>query len=160
MKNILKKIIVKVSLVLYIDEKKYILHICGVKDIPSDDQHIINHSFVDKNKLIELLTECDIFVLPTRFDCFGISFVEAMTFGLPCIGRNICAMPEIIDEGVNGELITSDDPRQLAEKIQKICCDEKVFESYSVAALEKAKMFTWEKVAENMMRIIEEDRKK
>ena len=143
-----------------LNEKKYILHICGVKDIPSDDQHIINHSFVDKNKLIELLTECDIFVLPTRFDCFGISFVEAMTFGLPCIGRNICAMPEIIDEGVNGELITSDDPRQLAEKIQKICCDEKVFESYSVAALEKAKMFTWEKVAENMMRIIEEDRKK
>lgn len=139
--------------------KKYFLHLCGVKDVPAKDDHIINHSFIDKKKLIELLTACDVFVLPSRFDCFGISFVEAMTFGLPCVGRNICAMPEIIDEGINGELITNDDPIQLAEKIEKICSDEDIYKSYSAAALEKSKMFTWDKVAENMMRIIKEDNK-
>lgn len=142
--------------------KKYYLHLCGVKNIPNENNcdYIINHSFVDKNSLIKLLNDSDIFVLPSRFDCFGISFVEAMTLGLPCVGRNICAMPEIIDEGINGELITKDDPIELAEKIEKICYDAEIYKSYSKEALKKAKKFTWEKVAENMIKIIENDMNK
>ncbi len=135
-------------------DKKYYLHVCGIKENFDDNQHIINHSFVNKQDLVKILLECDLFVLPSRFDCFGISFVEAMTFGLPCIGRNICAMPEIIDEGVNGELITKDDPLQLAELINKICSDPTLYASYSASARQKAKQFTWRNVADNIMKII------
>ena len=104
-------------------DMKYKLHICGIKELDNDDPNIICHGFTDKNTLVEILKNTDLFVLPSRYDCFGISFVEAMTFGIPCIGRNIMAMPEIIDEGKNGELVTSDDPDELAELINKICTD-------------------------------------
>lgn len=139
---------------------KFKLHLCGIKEKIPEEECIVNHGFVNKDKLIELLIKCDLFVLPSRFDCFGISFVEAMTFGLPCIGRKICAMPEIIDEGVNGELVEDDNPEKLAELIEKICGDGELYASYSESAVEKAKNFTWENVCSDMMRIIENDMKK
>ena len=135
-------------------DKKFYLHVCGIKTDFEHDEYVINHGFVNKNQLVELLSACDLFVLPSRFDCFGISFVEAMTFGLPCIGRKICAMPEIIDEGINGELITKDDPVELAELISKICLNEELYASYSKSAIEKAKKFTWDNVSQNIMNII------
>lgn len=135
-------------------EKKYYLHVCGIKDEFEHDEYIINHGFIGKSNLINILQQCDLFVLPSRFDCFGISFVEALTFGLPCIGRKICAMPEIIDEGINGELITKDDPAELADLITKICENESLYKNYSVRAIEKAKKFTWDAVSERILKII------
>lgn len=137
---------------------QYTLHVCGLReDFPHPDC-VVNHGFVDKPTLSKLLTECDLFVLPSRFDCFGIAFTEAMAYGLPCIGRNICAMPEIIDAGQNGELVTGDDPEELASLIQKICGSADRYHRYSESALEKAKRFTWENVAASIMQCIEKDR--
>lgn len=151
-----------VEAVRYLNEKhkgRFILHLCGAKEKPIDDL-IVNHGFVNKNELVNLLQQCDLFVLPSRFDCFGIAFAEAMTFGLPCIGRNICAMPEIIDEGINGELVEDDDPVKLAELIEKICSDSELYRSYSLNAIEKAKRFTWERVCADIMDIIYKDIRK
>lgn len=138
---------------------KYKLHLCGADREVPEKEFIVNHGFAAKNELVRLLNECDLFVLPSRFDCFGIAFVEAMTFGLPCIGRNSCAMPEMIDRGINGELIEDDDPEKLAELIEKICSDEKLYSSYSENAIEKAKKFTWQNVCSDIMKIIENDMK-
>ncbi len=137
-------------------DKTYYLHVCGLNesDLHTECDYIINHGFVGKQNLTDILQQCDLFVLPSRFDCFGIAFVEAMTFGLPCIGRKICAMPEIIDEGVNGELITSDDPKELAELISKICSDSSLYASYSASALEKSKRFNWATVAGDIVNVI------
>lgn len=47
----------------------------------------------------------DIFVLPTYIDSFGFVFLEAASAGLPLVGNNIFAVPEIIEDGKNGFLI-------------------------------------------------------
>ena len=100
----------------------------------------------------------NLFVLPSRFDCFGISFVEAMAYGLPCIGRDLCAMPEIIDAGQNGELIERDDPEDLARRIRGICEDPALYRRYSENALQKSKRFTWENVARDMLCVMQDNR--
>lgn len=139
-------------------DTQYVLHVCGVReDFPHPDC-VINHGFVDKPALSELLGQSDLFVLPSRFDCFGIAFAEAMAYGLPCIGRNICAMPEIIDAGQNGELVTGDDPQELASLIRKICGSAETYRQYSENALKKTKQFTWENVVDSMMQCILRER--
>jgi len=47
----------------------------------------------------------DVYVLPTRFDSFGFSIVEALSHGLPVVATNITAIPEMVKPGENGFLI-------------------------------------------------------
>lgn len=47
----------------------------------------------------------DIFVMPTYFDSFGYAFLEAMSYGIPCVGTDIFAVPEIIENEVTGLLV-------------------------------------------------------
>ena len=132
-------------------DRTYIFHVCGIREDFEHDEHVISHGFISKQELIGFLQSCDLFVLPSHYDCFGISFVEAMTFGLPCVGRARCAMPEIIDEGENGELVRSSDPAELAEKIGRICESPALYAAYSRSAQQKAAQFTWEKTVDRMM---------
>jgi glycosyltransferase involved in cell wall biosynthesis len=57
---------------------------------------------------------CDVFVLPSVKEGFGIVFLEAMSRGKPCIGARACAVPEVIRDGVTGILV---DPSQLATEM-------------------------------------------
>jgi len=47
----------------------------------------------------------DVFVMPTYIDTFGYAFLEAMSFGLPCIGTRHFAVPEIVEDNVTGLLV-------------------------------------------------------
>lgn len=53
----------------------------------------------------KLYKESDVFVLPTHFDTFGFVFIEAMSYGLPCIGVDNFSCPEIITQGKTGLLV-------------------------------------------------------
>jgi starch synthase len=67
-----------------------------------------------------LYAECDVFVLPTRWEAFGIVFVEAMAAGLPVIATSISAIPEIIADGETGLLIPKDDGDALAQRLEAL----------------------------------------
>lgn len=61
--------------------------------------------------------EADIFALPTVREAFGISYVEAMAYGLPCLGSDIEAIPEIIEHGTSGFVVPPTDPDAWSERI-------------------------------------------
>gem|GEM_PF-3781456 len=58
---------------------------------------------------------CDIMCLPSLDEVFGLVFIEAMAMEKIVIGANSGALPEIVDNGVNGYLIEPDNDQQLAE---------------------------------------------
>ena len=55
--------------------------------------------------LKELYAQADVFVLPTRAECFGIATVEAMASGLPVIAGDVGGARDIVDDGETGWLI-------------------------------------------------------
>ena len=57
---------------------------------------------------------CDVFVLPSVKEGFGIVFLEAMSHGKPCIGARAGGVPEVIRDGVTGVLV---DPSKLATEV-------------------------------------------
>ena len=82
--------------------------------------------FLDKESpkgqesLYEAYRSAGVFCLPTRFEPFGIVFLEAMYYQLPCVGPNAWAIPEIIHDGETGLLFASDDASELATSLIKI----------------------------------------
>ncbi|WLI88272.1 glycosyltransferase [Massilia sp. R2A-15] len=73
-----------------------------------------------QQELVAAYAACDIFVAPSRFESFGLVFLEAMREGKPVIGCDVGGMPEIIEDGVNGLLVAPADSDALAAAILKL----------------------------------------
>ena len=64
--------------------------------------------FLDKHdpeqhkRLVQLYQEANFFLLPTRYDCFGIVFCEANAYGVPAITTQTGGVPEVVRDGENG----------------------------------------------------------
>lgn len=96
------------------------------------------------NRVRDYLYAADVFVHPARCpEGFGITLVEAMATGLPCIAFEKGAIPELITSGREGFLEKDVDAGKLAEMISQMyekLCDGSI-EAMSRNAVEKARIF-------------------
>jgi glycosyltransferase involved in cell wall biosynthesis len=99
------------------------------------------------HEVTSLYDSHDLFVMPSRFEPFGKVFAEALARGLPCVGRDAFAMPEIITPGVSGALVTGDDENELAATIAAVLADDALYESCYQRAPEMAEYFSWKRTA-------------
>ena len=77
------------------------------------------------NRVEEFLAAADIFVLPSIYEPFGNSLVEAMAAGLPCVAlkpgsRVRTASDEILEDGSSGLLVSEDSPAELAAALDSL----------------------------------------
>jgi len=98
-----------------------------------------------------LYQESDLFVMPSRFEPFGLVFVEALSHGVPCIGRNDFAMPELIRPGENGALVSEDDADRLASTMWSVLQDDGIYQRCDRDSEAIRRKFSWESVAGMMM---------
>jgi glycosyltransferase involved in cell wall biosynthesis len=69
----------------------------------------------------QFLKKSDIFVYPSVCqEVFGISIVEAMAYGLPCVANNVGGIPEIIEDGKNGFLTKEATAKGIAEAVRRV----------------------------------------
>ena len=111
----------------------------------------------DRNRLLELYRQADLFVLPSLYDTFGFVFCEAMSQGLPCIGTDFNAIPELIHEGVNGYLVPRRDPTALASRIVQFYADPSNRVRMGTESLRRVRQeFSWDHVADRLLTGMEE----
>jgi glycosyltransferase involved in cell wall biosynthesis len=92
------------------------LHIVGVTPPQEilDNPNVISHGYLNKNvteefdKLKNLFLTSDFFILPTRFEAYGLVFCEAASYGLPAIATHTGGIPGIIQHRKTGILISYD----------------------------------------------------
>jgi len=77
-----------------------------------------------------LLKAFDVFVLPSQKEGLGYVLLEAGSAGLPVIATTVGGIPEIIDDGISGTLITPNDPTGLAKAIQELIENPNTRRSY------------------------------
>lgn len=66
---------------------------------------VTHHLRLPNAEVLELMRRSDYFVFPTLHDTFGYVAIEALSRGTPVIGTDVCALPEMVDDGVNGFLL-------------------------------------------------------
>ena len=74
-------------------------------------------------ELLRIYAEADVFVMPTRADCFGVVFAEAMAASLPIVTTRVAAIPEVVRDGETGFVIEVDDHEALRRRLELLVCD-------------------------------------
>jgi len=78
------------------------------------------------DKKTEILNKTDIFVLPTYFDGYPNSLMEAMACGKACIATKVGSIPDIINDYENGILIDKQNIKQLYESLKYLIQNDEV----------------------------------
>jgi glycosyltransferase involved in cell wall biosynthesis len=77
---------------------------------------------VTQERLAELYSAADLFVLPSRFEGYGMAYTEAIAHGVPVIGTNVGAIPDTVPSAA-GILVPPDDVDALAATMQRLIDD-------------------------------------
>jgi hypothetical protein len=88
----------------------------------SDGPGILVHRNLQNNssELLELYQSADVFVLPTRADCFSLASLEAMAAGLPVITTATGGIADIVEDGRSGYLVPPENGPRLGEALQAL----------------------------------------
>lgn len=82
--------------------------------------------FVQPDELGEIYAACDVFVLPSLAEPWGVVVNEAMAAGLPVIvSDQVGASADLVAEGKNGYVVPAGDAATLSAKILDVLGDEK-----------------------------------
>lgn len=105
----------------------------------------------------ELFVEADVFILPTEDDCFPLVLLEAMQCGLPIISTKIGAIPEIIDDGVNGILVDAKSSHAIAQAVIYLKENPEKIDEFGRASRQKFdKEYTLEHFENRFLQVLDE----
>jgi len=94
-----------------------------------------------QNQVEEILSVCDLFLMPSETESFGLAALEAMACELPVISSNAGGIPELNMDGKTGFLCDVGDVASMAEKAIYILEDPIRLKLFKYNALERAKEF-------------------
>ena len=108
---------------------------------------------------INLTTEyqkADVFVLPSRFEGYGMVLSEALAHGLPIISTNAGAIPEVVPDSA-GILVSPGDHAALAAAIEKVIVNSDLRKKMQLNARDIARNLpSWKNCAESVTKVLKE----
>ena len=109
---------------------------------------------LSRSELRRLYHAGDIFVCPSVFqEPFGIVNIEAASAGLPIIASQVGGIPDVINHGVNGLLVPSENPPALAAALQQAIQDPQFRIHLARNAAEQARQYDWSEISTRIMQI-------
>ncbi|MFX0197455.1 MAG: glycosyltransferase family 4 protein [Candidatus Hodarchaeota archaeon] len=116
-------------------------------------EKLILTGYVPQGQLPELYRGASLFVYPSLYEGFGLPVLEAMACGVPVVASNRTSIPEVVGDA--GVLIDPHDTSELRDAMLQLLDDEKLRGEMSEKGLERAKLFSWDKCAQETLAIYE-----
>jgi glycosyltransferase involved in cell wall biosynthesis len=104
---------------------------------------------VDDDELPSLYAGAEAFVLPSHYEGFGLTVLEAMAVGTPVVASDVTALPELVRDA--GVLVDPRDPAAIADAIDRARGDDEL----ARRGIERARRFTWASTAEQLHGLLE-----
>ncbi len=112
---------------------------------------------VDDAALAAAYAAADLFVLPSRYEGYGIVYAEALAHGLPVVACNVGPVPELVGEEGAALLVEPDDVGALSGALDLLLTDAALRERMSAAALSRAERLPrWEDTIGGFLRVLKE----
>ncbi|MCL6738231.1 glycogen synthase [Streptomyces neyagawaensis] len=110
-------------------------------------------------EVIQLLTHAAVFVCPSVYEPLGIVNLEAMACGTAVVASRVGGIPEVVEDGVTGLLVSTEDDfeAQLARALDSVLADPATAARMGEAGRERAvREFGWDAVARRTVHLYEE----
>jgi glycosyltransferase involved in cell wall biosynthesis len=100
------------------------------------------------------LRSLDVFVLPSRYEPFGIALAEAMACGVPQITTGVGGTAEVVQDGETGLFCRPNDPAHLADGVVRILGDSDLRARMSEASRERhRRLFSVERMVDQIVEV-------
>jgi len=101
--------------------------------------------------LVLLYNAASLFVYPSLYEGFGLPVLEAMSCGCPVITSNTSSLPEVT--GTAAILIDPTETESIARAMIEVLFHEELSQKLRIAGLERAKLFSWERCAQQTLEV-------
>ncbi len=120
-----------------------------ISDLGEYKDKIIRAGYVADEDLSPLYSGAEWFVYTSQYEGFGLPPLEAMQCGCPIITSNNSSLPEVVGDA--GIMIDYDNDEQHVKAYEEYYFDENKRKLFSTKGLERAKQFSWQKCAQQMI---------
>lgn len=120
-------------------------------------KHILFPGHISREMLLSAFAACDVFVLPSEYEAFGIVLLEAMAALKPVVATRVGGVPEVVEDGKTGILVEYADHSSLAAAILRLLKDDGLRQEMGRRGRARAEeRFTWEKVVDALESVYKE----
>lgn len=103
-----------------------------LKEEVSKLPNVKDMGFLSGEELINTISAAKFSVFPSEwYENCPFSLMESQVYGTPVIASNLGGAPELLKDGVTGELFTPGDDKELAKRIEALCEDKERLEKYT-----------------------------
>ncbi len=118
--------------------------------------------WISDRELSDRYQTSSFFVLPAVYDkhgdteALGVVMIEAMSYGKPVIASKVGGILDVVEDGVNGNLVPAGDIPALAQAIKRLATDENLRREMGAAAKRSVdEKFNWDKIAGDLIKLYE-----
>ena len=102
------------------------------------------------------LSQADVFVLSSHREAFGLALAEAREAGCAVVGTNVGGIPEVLELGRRGILVSANKPTEMSDVIVDLLADETLRKTWQKRALENLSWLRVERVCEETLAVYNE----
>lgn len=121
------------------------------EDLPQGRGRVAWLGAVDDRQLSALMAGADAFCLPSYFESFGLTALEAMASGAPVIVSNRGALPEVVGEA---GLVCEPTPEALEQALAEVLTDRGLADRLRASGRARAERMTWAGTAEGWLAVL------
>jgi glycosyltransferase involved in cell wall biosynthesis len=108
--------------------------------------------YADGDELVDLYRGARALLLPSLYEGFGLTALEAMACGTPVITSNRSALPEVVADAAL--LVDPEDVTSIATAVHRLLTDDTLAKTHAALGLARAKLFSWEKTARAVQSVL------
>ena len=133
-----------------------------IGNLSNEQQHILNRSGISYqnyvglslNEIVEQYQLCDLLLFASTYEGFGLPLLEAMSHGTPVLTSNCASMPEVAGDA--GMLVDPCDVDSVAHGLSELLSHDARRNALACLAKPHAASFSWDRAAEDTLRIFDD----
>jgi glycosyltransferase involved in cell wall biosynthesis len=122
----------------------------AVKDL-GIAKDVIFTGYIIGDELVPLFKNAEFFVMPSLYEGFGTTVLEAFATGTPAIVSNVSSIPEIAGDAAL--MVNPLDVQEIAEAMVRMSADDKLRYDLRQKGFQQVEKFNWEKTAKETLEV-------